>query len=81
MFDTVKSKIADLLKSAYPEQSVRVIIDKVPYGIWLWEENSQRHIHLKAQEVTKILGGDTKPWIGTLPEFKTHWADLLHKSN
>ena len=81
MFDVVKSKLVDLLKVAFPEQNVKVTIDKVPYGIWLWEENSHCHVHVKAQEITKILGEDAKILVSNLPEFKAHWVDLRNKPN
>jgi len=83
MFEIAKKKIADLLHESYPEQDVRVVVDKVPYGAWIWDEESRRHIHMKAQEITKSLGDakQVKSWLDSLPEFKTQWKNLMPTAN
>ena len=45
-----------LSQNAYRGQDVRVYIDSVPCGIWIWEEKSRTHVHFNRSELVDVLG-------------------------
>lgn len=64
-----------LAQSAYRNQDVRVYIDTVPCGIWLWEENSKTHIHFDCAELVEFLGvsDELLEYMNSRPTMETSW--------
>ena len=73
--DNIKKSIARALLSNHKNIDVKVILDRVHSGIWLWEEHSKSHVHFLFEEIIDILGFSTefKNYIDNLPIYETSW--------
>ena len=73
MFDpqSLKHKIAELLRSACPGHDVSVRIEKNPYGFWIWDEEAGTHQHMTPAYLMWALG-EKQP----LTEYTLQWTDV-----
>ncbi len=79
MFDAVKDRIRDKLAVDRPGADVRVVVDRTPYGIWIWDEADRVHVQMKNQEVFKALGPspEVSEFLRGLEEYRVGWKDVL----
>lgn len=64
-----------LSQNSYRGQDVRVIIDRMPCGIWLWEERSRSHVKYDRAELIDFLGvsEDLLDYLENTPILETSW--------
>lgn len=69
------SIVAVLSQKSYQEQDVRVYVDKILCGLWLWEDQSQTHIHFDLHELVDILGSSDSllEYMDDCVVFNTSW--------
>lgn len=79
MFESAKGKIRDALRKARPGEDVRVVVESIPYGVWVWDEAACEHVQMKNQEVLKALGPTpaVKAYINSLDAVQYTWEDVL----
>jgi hypothetical protein len=79
MFDSVKNRIGEKLSSERPGADVRVLVDRTPYGVWIWNEAEKAHVQMKNQEILKALG-ETKEvhdYIEGLETVQLAWKEVI----
>lgn len=68
--------IAFLLdQSSYSGRDVKVIVDTISCGIWLWEENSKTHVHFIFSDLLEFLGisDELVEYINSRETLETSW--------
>jgi hypothetical protein len=53
-----KLAIANVLNREYQDKDVRVWVENVDYGVWIWDDENQVHNHTKVKDLRKTLGKD-----------------------
>lgn len=78
MFDSVKDRIRARLASDRPNTDVKVVVDKTPYGVWVWDEKDSVHVQMKNQEMVRVLGREgLDEYLAALEEYRVVWKDVL----
>ncbi len=64
-----------LRQSSFQNKDVKVIIDNVPCGLWLWEEISRTHVRFDRAELLDFLGASEEmlDYLENLPTLDTCW--------
>lgn len=77
----IKKNIAQAINRDYFSNDVKVSLDGIASGIWLWEEKSQSHLHFLQEELVEILGDseELQNYILSLDVYRTSWRWLPHK--
>jgi hypothetical protein len=72
--DWIKDAIANELNRRCPDADVKVVVEKVDYGLWIWDEEAQIHNHMTARELVKDLGKqEAKDFINSLETVNLNW--------
>lgn len=73
--DLILKSIVLILGTNRKGRDVKVNLDKVPSGIWLWEERTKSHVRVELSEIVEILGpqDDFFQYLESLPVFYTSW--------
>ena len=73
--DLILKSIVLILGTNRKGRDIKVNLDKVPAGIWLWEEKSKSHVKVELSEIVDILGpqDDFFQYLENLPVFYTSW--------
>ena len=71
----VKASISRALGFAHKQQDVKVTLDGMPSGIWLWEERSETHVHFDEGELDRVLGSSEEltKYVVELTTYNTSW--------
>ena len=70
--ERVKARIAEILSEKSPGVDVHVRIDRVPYGLWIWDEKLLVHGHISPAWMSRSLGMRKV----LLPEVVLSWKDV-----
>lgn len=64
-----------LSQNSYQGSDVRVIIDHMPCGIWLWEERSRSHVKFDRAELIDFLGASEELliYLENISVLETSW--------
>lgn len=71
----VKESIVTVLGMNRRGVDVKVVLDKVPSGIWVWDELSKTHVQFHFEELADILGFSPEllDWTNDLDQYETSW--------
>ena len=48
---SVKDKVRQVLATSHPGEDVGLFAFGIPYGFWVWDEETSQHVALKATEL------------------------------
>ncbi len=75
--DWIKPAIANVLNKATPDVDVRVRVEKVDYGIWIWDEQEQLHDHVPMRILNSMMGKEgSRQFSESVDLVKMSWDDL-----
>ncbi len=52
----LKRPLGDGWGITWVEKDVQVNVENVPYGVWIWDDKDEAHIHLTSRELKSSLG-------------------------
>lgn len=71
----INNSLAQVLLIGFYGRDCKVRLDKVPSGIWVWNEKSPSHVRFTLKELSDVLGFSStlEIWVKELPIFHTSW--------
>ena len=69
--EQIKKRLMEILSESNSNEDVYLKLGPNDYGVFIWDEVTYKHIHMKSSELYKTLGERLD-----LPLVKIAWADL-----
>ena len=72
----IKPAIANILNRRNPDEDVRVRVEKLDYGIFVWDEADQIHVHVNKKDLKIDLGKRYDEYINSCVLVQLSWDDI-----